>query len=470
VKKLLYSFSFLLAIVLYSVSCTKIRTTQLGSDLIPAVDNVSVFDTTLEVISELYPLADSTRISYRTDHAIGIMQDPSFGTTTGEAYVQLLYSVPNAYPFGKSQDSIIGLDSLVMSLRYTNLYGDSNSIQSFKVYEISPTSQFRDSSIGYLISHPPFDLAGQVGEKNNVVFNTLNDSIRYMSLKDTTKTANELRIPLSNELGMRLMSLDTSIYKSDSAFNANFKGFNIKTDPGSSVKRALAYFNLVDAGTHLTFYYRRIKNGVPDTTSTQFIYRTSANANLVKRDIGGSPYEANLANGQTNKEELYLQSSPGSYALLKIPGLATMSNRLVYKALLTTDRIPGIDDNSFTEPSRLFLDAVDTVDNKYITIPHEFIPDLATFTYDASVFGGVLKNNKFEFDLGRYVQGIVSKKEKSYALRLYAPFRTSPTIYNSGGITFPTTVNSPISKGRVIVAGGANPVKKLRLYIIYSKI
>ena len=471
-KKLLYSLSLLFSIVLYSVSCTKIRTTTLGSELIPTVDNVSVFDTTLEVISELYPLADSTRISFSADHAIGIMEDPSFGKTTGEAYVQLLPANSSIYPFGSSRDSIIGLDSLVLALNYSTLYGDSNSVQSFKVYEISPTSAFRDSSIGYLINHPSFDVTDLVGEKNNVLFNTLNDSLVYLKLKDTVKTVNELRIPMSTALGLKLMNLDTTVYKSDSAFNANFKGFAIKSDQGSAIKKALAYFKLANSSstTKMTFYYRRTKNGVADTTTTDFVYRRSANANLIKRDIAGTPYESKLLNGQGNQEELYLQTSPGSYALLKIPGLATMNNRLIYKATLTTDRITGLEDNSFAEPSKLFLDAVDSANNRYLTIPNQFLPDLQSGLYDANVFGGLLLHNKYEFDLSRYVQGIVTRKEKSYALRLYAPYRTAPIIYNSGGISFPTTINAPISKGRVIVAGGDNPVKKLRLYIIYSKI
>lgn len=470
-KKLLYSLSFILAIVLYSVSCTKIRTTQLGGDLIPAVDNVTVFDTTLEVITELYSLPDSTRISFNADHAIGIMEDPSFGTTTGEAYVQLLNASGPVYPFGKSRDSIIGLDSLVMSLRVASTYGDSNAVENFKVYEIDPASEFRDSSIGYLISHPPFDVAGMVGERNNMVFKALDDSLQYMKLKDTIRTAKELRITIDNELGLRLMNFDTTIYKTDSAFNANFKGFAIKADPGSPLKRGMAYFNLRDAGTHLTFYYRKFRNGLPDTATVEFIYRRSANANLINRNIEGSPYASKLQNGAIgNQEELYLQSSPGSYALLKIPGLSTMNNRLIYKALLTTDRVAGLEDNYFTEPSRVFLDAVDSANKQYLTIPNQFIPDVANGNYDATLFGGLLRNNRYEFELGKYVQGIVTRKEKNFALRMYAPYRTAPFIYNSGGIAFPITINPPITQGRVIVAGGANPVKKMRLYIIYSKI
>jgi hypothetical protein len=471
VKKLLYSLSIVFSIILYTSSCTKIRTTELGVDLIPAVDNMSVFDTTLEITTELYSLPDSTRILYSADHAIGIMEDPSFGTTNAEAYVQMQPQLFGSYPFGSSRDSILGLDSLILSLHYTSLYGDSNAVQSLKVYEIDQASDFRDSSLGYLISHPPFQVSGLVGQKDNLLFSTLNDSIAYLKVKDTVKTVNELRIPISNSLGLKLMNLDTTYYKSDTLFNSQFKGFAIRPDAGSALKRALAYVNFYNAGTRLRFHYRKIKNGVADTTTTDFIFRNYANANLVNRDISGSPYASKLQNGASNQEELYLQSSPGSYALLKIPGLASLSNRLIYKASLIADRLPGVEDNYFTEPSLLFLDAIDSANNRYYTIPNSFIrDDNSGLGYTPSVFGGYLKTDKYEFDLARYVQGIVSNGQTSYSLRLYAPYITIPTLAGTTDITRVLRLNPPIASGRVIVGGGAHATKKLRLYIIYSKI
>ena len=151
-KKLLYSLSLLIAIVFYISSCTKIRTTDLGGDLIPAVDNVNVFDTTLEVITELYQLPDSTRITRTSDHALGILNDPAFGKTTGEMYFKLQPQLFGSYPFGKSRDSLIGLDSVVLSLKYKSLYGDSNSIQTIRVFEIDQAAAFKDSLQGYIIN------------------------------------------------------------------------------------------------------------------------------------------------------------------------------------------------------------------------------------------------------------------------------------------------------------------------------
>ena len=471
-KKLLYSLSFVIAIVFYTVSCTKIRTTELGSGLIPAVDNVNVFDTTLEVVTTLYSLPDSTRMISSADHALGIMEDPSFGKTTGEVYFQLLPQLFGSYPFGSSRDSLIGLDSIVLSLRFKGIYGDTNSVQNLKVYEIDQSAPFRDSSLGYFINHPSFSVSDLLAEQNGLLFSTLNDSLMYLKANDTVLTVNELRIKLPNSFGMRLMNLDTTVYKTDSAFNTHFKGFAIKSDEGSAIRRALAYFNLADGGTRLSFHYRTTKSAAPDTAVTEFILRNRANANLVQRNPTGSPYGDKLVNGFNNQEELYLQSSPGSYALVTIPGLQSLSNRVIYKAVLQADRLEGIDDGHFTDPSLLFLDAADSANNRFITVPNSFVfqSQNAPYYYDPSAFGGFLYQGRYEFELSSYVQGIVTRKEKSFALRLYAPFYTRPVIPVVGENQIAVQINGSVARGRVVISGGAHPTQKMKLYLVYSKL
>ncbi|MBL7770689.1 MAG: DUF4270 family protein [Flavipsychrobacter sp.] len=474
-KKLLLSLSSVIALVILIESCTKIRTTELGGGLIPAVDNVTVFDTTLEVITSVFGLSDSTRQTRDADHLFGTLEDPYFGTTSAEMYVQLHPALFGTYPFGSSRDSLIGLDSVVLSLRYKSLYGDSNSVQGFKIYEVDQSAPFRDSSTGYLISHPSFAVSNLIAEKNNVSYLTLNDSLQYIRAKDTVKTVNELRIVLPNEFGMRLMNFDTTIYKTDSAFNTHFKGLAILPDAASALKKAIAYFNLADqAGTRLSFHYRATRNGKADTTVTDFILRTNyrATANLVKRDPSGSPYGNQLANGGDNQSEVFIQSTPGSYSLIKIPGLQNMSNRLLYKAVLIADQLEGYDEATFPTPGLLFLDAVDSAKSRIITIPNSwvFLQNNSPIYYDPGSFGGFLKDKKFQFDLTAYVQGIVTRKEKSYALRLYAPYSTRPVITTISDNQFPLSISNRLGSGRTVIGGGAHPTQKMRLYLVYSRL
>lgn len=484
-KKLLYSLSFVITTFYLIASCTKIRTTQLGGSLIPAVDNVNVFDTTFDIISTVYELGDSTRIVPSLAHALGVLEDPIFGKTKADIYLQMEPTRFNGYPFGTSVDSIIGLDSVVLSLRYTSLYGDSNAVQSIKVYEIDQLAPFTDTTLGYIVGHPPFQASQEIGGRANIPFHTLNDSLTYIQGGDTINTVNELRIPISHAFGMKLINIDTTTYKygSDSLFEFKVRGMAIMAEQSSAVKKALAYFNINDAaGTKLTFYYRRTLNAAPDTTFTTFVFnngstilkeRNDAHANLIQRDTEGTPYGAQLLNGSTgNQSEIYLQSTPGSYSLLQIPGLQNISNRIIYKASLVVEQLEGYEENNFAVPSLLFLDAVDSANERFITIPRSFVynQNATPLFYDPGTFGGFYANKKFEFDLAPYVQGIATRQEKSYALRLYAPLTTLPVVPTQGTNQQLLTINPRPAAGRTVVGGGAHPTKKLRLYIVYSNL
>ena len=69
-KKFAIGLCGFVLILFFQESCTKIDTTTLGVDLIPTVDNVNTFDTTLEVISSSYFLPDSTTIGATASHAL----------------------------------------------------------------------------------------------------------------------------------------------------------------------------------------------------------------------------------------------------------------------------------------------------------------------------------------------------------------------------------------------------------------
>jgi len=61
-RKLLVFLTAISVFFLVFLSCKKIDTTDIGSDLIPVVDNVHTFDTTLEIITDNLLLPDSTRL------------------------------------------------------------------------------------------------------------------------------------------------------------------------------------------------------------------------------------------------------------------------------------------------------------------------------------------------------------------------------------------------------------------------
>lgn len=458
-----------LVTILSFTSCSRIDTTDLGNELIPAVDNINTFDTVMNVTSDNVLMADSTRMFGSFTHAIGIIDnDPEFGKTEASLFASFAPTGLPSYPFVKRDT--VKIDSIVLSLTFDNLYGDSLSVQKFEVFEISTTSGFKDSA--YRITIPEFNVLPTPIGNRQFTFTALNDSVFYKNPKDTVRTRNELRIHLDTAFGRRFINYDTTnAYKTDSAFKTYFSGLAIKASESSPNKKGLAYFTL-GSSTRLTFYCRVSNNGVQDTIARAFAFGASQ-ANPVKRTPGNG-YLAALNNANPNDDKVYIQATPGSMASIKIPGLENVSNRVIHRAELIVEKLPSLSDNIFTTPAILFLDAINANGDSTFAIPKDFIPNQTDLGYEVGLLGGTLRNNRYAFNITRYVQGIVTFKRPNYNLRLYAPLYTYPFYVSENGTVFPLqnllTVNPNVAKGRVVVGGGSHPTNKMRLRIIYSKI
>ena len=155
----------------------------------------------------------------------------------------------------------------------------------------------------------------------------------------------------------------------------------------------------------------------------------------------------------------------------------TLPNSIIHRAEVIFEPVllPGND--IYTSPNLLFLELVDSVNNRFVTVPDDFNYSSASQSYDYRYFEGYLKDAKYFFNLTRYVQKKVTTQSKNYALRLYAP-KDAYAYYafpkEAGyGITpgrARFSINSQIAKGRVVVGGGSHPSQPMRLRIIYSKI
>lgn len=476
-KQFYIFFLLLFSIAFIEYSCAKIDTTALGSDLIPVVDNVNTFDTTLEVISDNDFLADTTAITYSENHALGTINDPNFGSTKATIYNEIVSpSYGTSHPF-TSKDSVKAIDSVVLMLSYSSVYGDTLTPLNVTVSEIDPAADFKDSIAGYRISSPELPLTGPQLANTSVDITRLNDSIYAPFMTDTAKIFSVMRIRLNVSLGQKLAGFDTvagAAYNNDSTFRTKFKGLAIAATAG----QALVYFNMQAANSKLIVYYRGQKGGNADSAQrTNFTFAPYMQINTVKRTPGGA-YASNMSNANPNDPYLYIQSAPGSYASLKIPGLKGLGNRVVHRAELIVQRDAATTslNETLIPPQLLFLDAVDSANsNRIITIPnYDFRSDNGS--YNILEFGGLLRpaDDTYRFTLTRYVQGVLTRNEQLYTLRLHAPYYHTPYYKDAqyGYIRYPFGVNQQIGAGRVVLGGGSYPdtAKRLRLRIIYSKI
>jgi hypothetical protein len=488
--------------ILFS-SCRKINeATDLGNDIVP--DGVNTFDTTLtvEAYNDLFTLGgpaadslkeDSTNSSYTDEQFLGIINsDPLFGKTDAQMFFELR---PLTFPFAflNKKDSI-SLDSVVLVLDFVETYGDSTVSQTINVSEI--TSDFRADTSYLVRKNTDFTVGGLLGS-TTVSPRSLDDSVK--AYLDTT--VNQLRIRLSDAFGNRLLSYDSissgvnNAYSSDSAFKVKFKGFALRSVSGGN---AVMGFNLQGANTKLAIYYKYLHGAGTDldTAVTYFNFKprttyftlATASHNYVKRDYSGSDLE-NAQGGGSPDQYVYLQNTPGSFATIKIPGLAGLSNRVIHKAELIAEEAFHPTDTLFTPPTFLYLDAYSTSISRYRNIPYDIVYDGTSGAYNLNAFGIAPINaldasgkviKTWHFNISRYVQHIVNGTEPPYDLRLFAPFYATDQYYaptaNATPLQFPPVVyvNPKLVVGRVRLSGNtgttdSNP-HKLRLRIVYSKI
>lgn len=488
--------ALILSTVLLLVSCKKINeATTLGGDLLPVIDNINTFDTslTVEAYNDIFTITnDSTRASYGTEQFLGLItNDPFFGKTDARMFFELK---PSGYPFAfanKPHPDSLMIDSVVMVLDYVGTYGDTTVPQTINVYEMDQSGETFRADTGYLIRQNNFTYSNLLGSAT-IVPSALNDSVK--AFQDTT--AFQMRIRLANSFGQRLLMYDSvagssnNAYQNDSIFKTKFKGFALQSVNGGN---AVMGFSLTNANTKLAIYYR-YTHGTPnldlDTTVAYFIFKdydnyqqiASANANYIQRDYSGTPVQA-AQGGTTPAPYAYIQNAPGTYAKLKIPGLAAMNNRIVHRAELIMEQAYDVSDTMFGPPL-LYLDAFDPTLNAYKMIPFDVLfsstgalnlGSFGTSPYNTTDPGGH-SVKQWRFNVSRYVQNVVNKVERPYDLRLTAPFYLDEYYQPTPATTASkqrATVNTNTTVGRVRLYGGdptlSNP-QRMRLRVVYSKI
>lgn len=490
-----------LAIVLL-VSCNKINLpTEMGQDLIPPVDNIHTFDTTLEVetYNKIFTFADdSARSIYADLQYLGVMNDPIFGKTDAQMFFQL--APQNGKLTFSSTPGKRYIDSVVLSVRYVETYGDTALPQTINVSELSLSNNFRASGLNrdsaYSVRENNFITTNSLGSKQIVPY-SLSDSMLDIRVKDTLKIANQLRIKLNNSFGQRLLDYDTSgvndAYSTDSIFLTKFAGFALKSSGGGNGIIGLA---LSDTNTRLTVYYRyenATTSGDIDTAVANFYLAGKvATANYIGRDYAGTQI-AITANDNNADQVVYIQNAPGLYANIKIPGLAGMQNSVVHLAELQMEQIYSPQDTLFnTVP--LFMDMFDNTTNQYKTIPYSIDNGYLTPVDNAGTFFTIAtagyqlfgyrnyfkqdptgnKVKQWKFNLTRYAQHLVKGAvTASGDLRLYATNEMlitngNPNVTTTGRIIVQTTP-AP-ARGRVRLGGGNHPTQKMKLRIVYSKL
>ena len=491
-------------------SCTKIDSTTLGSDLIPAVDNVTTFADTLDIIATQGTFDESAARTAISDlHVLGaITNDPVFGKTEAEIFLEMK---PGFYPFyfGAAGDTInpsindsTGFDSAVLCLSVKSYYGDTLIPQKFQVYTIkNSNTDFSDSS--YLLNYRPD--GGAYGTRIDAGISSidprkLGDTVHYPGSAAAT-VINQIRIKLTPDFLNALVAHkdDTAaagngVYKNDANFRSFLKGLAIIPDLSTN-PNGLFHINITDAATRLEIHYRK-KNtaGVVDTSFSSFYFfpnldtaiSRSPHANYLQRDSAGSE----LVSRQP--DALYILSFPGTYANLQIPALSSFPNSIIHRAEIIVEQLPSSNpaiaaiDKVLVPPAYMYIDLIDTPGTgKFKPVYYDlntsntYDPDNSTYFFPSqginfNYFGGYLKSKigtsgdplyYYDFNVSRYVQNLVTNHRPNYKLRLFAP--TDINYYDKK-----ITYGNNRAAGRIKIRNGNGnaPQYRLRMRILYSKI
>ena len=473
-------------------ACTRISSSELGLGLLPSMDAYNTKDTILDVITETLDRTDSMRVYGTDDHVLGnITNDPIFGTTNASMYFQVK---PSFFPFfiAGNKESLV-VDSAILILAYKGFYGDTSKPVKVQLKRISAATPL-DAFKLYASNYP--ELYNLKTDQNlgetTVDFSKIGDSLitRFEASKNT------IRIKLSKSFATQfLKEFDSNnAYRSDTTLRAYFPGFALTADESAN-KNVLLKINLLDTNTKLALYYNTNATAFDskvtrDTAVVNFKFSIYSNGdvNFIKRNRAGSESD-NHINKVANDSLVYVQTSPGTMVKVKIPGLKTFANKIIHRAELIAEQVPasagaaGSLESKLLPPRYLFLGVYDTATKLFRNVPSDFQGTTNSTSFNQ--FGGKLMYKSvdgydnvasYNFNISRYVQGVISRTDSLFDFRIIAPVNDSLSIvppypYNKEAPTqdyLTTAIGNQAATGRVVLGGGKRTKFRMRLRIYYT--
>lgn len=388
-------------VLLFTQSCND--PTTLGSELLEDDrTQLSFFDTiSMELVQEAgEPVLITSTLNSYPSYLFGKMQDPIFGTSSAEIFMQLQPFEGDIPTLGTGYV----IDSVVLALPYSPdfFYG---RVASFFDLEVRQLSEVVSSESNYL-SDTTF--ASEAPPLTTASYRPRFDSISYVNYFGTsrgdTAEANMLRIPLSNRFGGSLLTLDSAILVDEQAFLNAFPGLHLKP---TSTGEGIAAFDIDNPLTGIYIYYH--------IDNTYYQYQLRINTGILRysaqnNDISGTVIEQ-VINGNAPEEAentFFTQGMAGPVFRVEFPHLDQLrdKNIVINKAELEM-RIGSIPNDS----SDVFLPAEQLI----LTYRNEegqqvLIDDVLITSNIEDQFGGVIidapgeEPDIYRMNFGTYLQ------------------------------------------------------------------
>ncbi|MDP4282201.1 MAG: DUF4270 domain-containing protein [Bacteroidota bacterium] len=439
--RLLFLALFSAGIAFTLNSCKKEAHT-LGMDILPPSDTLSVKQVDTVTVVAYSVLQDSVRTDKTSTSCLGSLVDPVFGTTTASFYTQF-YMAADAPDFGTNPV----VDSLIVSFRYSSIYGDTNSLQTIRVYELSEDLNADSAYYSNQNKRTYSTLLGEITFKPD-----LKDSVKV----GTVKQGPQLRINLSKMsryLANKLMYAPKSVLTDNTTFLPFFKGLYFETVKRNS-KGALLFFDMDAAASRMAIYFHNQSDG----DSLSFYYSISSSGARFNhfdhnKYLNAAPdfrREVVYHDTSLGKKLLYLQGLGGVRIRLRFPYIKNL-NKLGTIAINNAELVLKNyeTDTTLAPPASLNMYKVDSLGR------YGYITD---YTDGSTYFGGDYDQTKrvYRFHLTRHIQEILLGTAKNYDMYLMV---NNPTA-------------SSLIKNRIILNGTKPSVSsdRLQLKITYTKL
>jgi hypothetical protein len=431
-------FALFVISALFLFACNK-EPDLIGLDLIPDGDKMhaNIMDTTTIVAYSV--LDDSVLTSSMSYGVIGSIYDEVFGKTTASLYAQIRLST-NAPSFGTSPV----VDSVVLILPYSGLFGDSTALQTFSVYELT---EAMDADKEYFSNNPGLAFNSALPLAVQTFLPRVSDSVVVDS---ATKIIPQLRLKFNEPaFGQKIMSASATNLENNDNFTTYFKGIVITANPENTPgKGSLVSFNILSTSSYLKMYY----HNSTDTLVYNFGI-TSASARFNRYEHYGyaqasQDFKTQVLNHDTiqGKQKLFIQAFGGSKVRLRFPNLKKWASDNNYKIAVNNAQLimSNADVNSlFSAPAKLTIRKILTDSTQSILVDEN---------EGSGYFDGTYNSVKeYRFRISHYIQQLMDPETEDKGLYLFAP-------------------GSSYIGNRLILNGTATETGKMRLVITYTKI
>lgn len=432
-------------------SCTD-ELTKVGLGILPTGDLVTVGKVIEKETIKSFTFVDEKQ---RTDkpayNLLGTFNDPVFGKTTADFACQFRLT---GYPdFSKNAQ----VDSLVLSLLYMDVYGDTKTPQKIKVYELASDLNFDEKY--YQDVNLKALAKGEILADLNYTPKFKLDSLsnKYGSTKKNPKdtVVQELRIKMSPKLIEKLFKADSLTLSNNDRFLNYFKGLYIEAGDIAQGGAIMGIYALA-SGSRLDMFYHN-----SEKDSLYFTYKINDNSARVNRfyhDYSRTTFAGNLNQSVNQDSLIYLQTTGGLRSKIFIPDLENWTTLIPdYKSsdklainqaelIFQVDTIVS-DTTKYVLPKQLVLTAIGT-DSK--GAPTEYLPSDVAFS--SAYYGGTYnsKDKTYRFNIAKHMQEVIDKKKENYGFYLATAFRSASF--------------------RRLALKGAKSKAGIRLEITYSKI